>query len=410
MNGTRKRLTVIAGLYVSQAIPLGFLIVAMPAILRREGMGLELTGLLAALALPWLVKFLWAPLIDRFGSVRWGHYRSWIIPLQSLTVLMVLAVSQLDLKQSMLWLIVAGAVFMLSSATQDIATDGLAVHTVREDERGRANGIQVGGYYFGQILGGGLVLVLYDRFGWTTALLTMAVLLALPLIPLSRFREPVNYAAQSKTRIDFAALRRFVKRPGATTWILILLVYRAGETMAMTMFNPMLVDGGLSLEAIGVTVGVVGSIGAFSGAMAGGWLIASIGRKTSLVMFGLLQAIALCAYLVPAGGSFRPGTIYLVVLSVAFAGGMATASLYTNMMDRCDPKTAATDFTLQQSLCAFGPLLGASLSGFSAARFGYSAHFFICATVALGSTLIVARWLTAENAAPQLSEPLADRG
>jgi PAT family beta-lactamase induction signal transducer AmpG len=408
MNDTRKRLTLIAGLYVSQAIPLGFLIVAMPAILRRRGMGLELTGLLGALALPWLIKFLWAPLIDRFGSRRWGHYRSWIIPLQSLTVLVVAAVSQLDLQDGMLWLIVAGAVFMLSSATQDIATDGLAVHTVRPDERGKANGIQVGGYYFGQILGGGLVLVLFDRVGWTVALLTMAALLAMPLIPLLRFKEPATHVARKQTKVDFDALRRFTKRPGAGIWILILLVYRAGETMAMTMFNPMLVDGGLSLEAIGVTVGVIGSLGAFAGAIAGGWLITTIGRKTSLVLFGLMQALALCAYLVPAGGTFRPGAIYLVVLSVAFASGMATAALYTNMMDRCDPKTAATDFTLQQSLCAFGPLLGSSLSGFSAARFGYSMHFAICASLALASTLVAARWLTAESAVPVIAEPVAE--
>ena len=92
MSETRKRLTLITGLYVSQAIPLGFLIVALPAILRSQGLGLEQTGLLGALALPWLIKFLWAPLVDRFGSSSRGHYRSWIIPLQSLSVLAVIAI------------------------------------------------------------------------------------------------------------------------------------------------------------------------------------------------------------------------------------------------------------------------------------------------------------------------------
>ena len=92
---------------------------------------------------------------------------------------------------------------------------------------------------------------------------------------------------------------------------------------------------------------------------------------------------------------------------VAFAGGMATAALYTNMMDRCDPRTAATDFTLQQSLCAVGPLIGSSLSGFSAARFGYTAHFTLCAGVTLVSALVVARWLTARDAAPEMVEPIA---
>ena len=127
MSDTRRRLTLIASLYVSQAIPLGFLIVALPAILRREGMSLEQTGMLGALALPWLIKFLWAPLIDRYGSARWGHYRSWIIPLQTLCVLAVVGISTVDLQDGLLWLVLAGAAFMLASATQDIATDGLAV-------------------------------------------------------------------------------------------------------------------------------------------------------------------------------------------------------------------------------------------------------------------------------------------
>lgn len=408
MNSTRNHLPLIASLYVSQAIPLGFLIVALPAILRREGLGLELTGLLGALALPWLIKFLWAPLVDRFGSARYGHYRSWIIPLQSLCVLAVVAISRLDLQQGLLWLILAGAAFMLASATQDIATDGLAVHIVRKEDRGRANGLQVGGYYFGQILGGGGVLVLFDRVGWTAALLAMAFLLALPLVPTLRFREPTSTATQARARVDFDALRRFLTRPGARTWVLILLLYRSGEAMALTMFSPMLVDGGLSLEAIGMTVGLAGSIAAFSGAILGGWLIAPIGRKMALVLFSLLQAAALCAYLLPAGGLLHPGTIYPVAMIVAFAGGMATAALYTNMMDRSDPRTAATDFTLQQSLCAVGPLLGSTLSGFSAARFGYSVHFILCAALALVSALVVARWLSAQDGAPEIAEGVAE--
>lgn len=411
MSTRRQRLTTIAGLYVAQAIPLGFLIVALPAILRRRGLGLELTGLLGALALPWLLKFLWAPVVDRFGSARLGHYRSWIVPLQAVVVLTVLATAGLDLETGLWALVAAGAVFMLASATQDIATDGLAVLSIEARDRGRANGIQVGGYYLGQILGGGLMLVLYDRFGWAPALVTMALLLALPMIPLLGTREPARptpVAGAGPARLDVGAIRRFATRPGAATWIAILLLFRAGEQMALMMVNPMLVDGGLSLEAVGLTLGVAGSIGALAGALAGGWSIEVVGRKAALVAFGGLQSVAILAYLVPAAGDLRPGTIYAVAATVAFAGGMATAALYTNMMDRCDPGSAGTDFTVQQSLCAIGPLVGVSLSGVLAARVGYAAHFVICAGLALATTILVARRLTAEDAAPEVREPVAE--
>ncbi|RPH53641.1 MFS transporter, partial [bacterium] len=175
------KFTLISTLYVSQAIPLGFFIVAVPAILRSQGLSLEGVGLLSAIAFPWLIKFLWAPLVDRFGSERRGHFRSWILPLQTLSVLTVVGISLLDLSSQFLPLVLAGAAFMLLAATQDVATDGLSVRILRHDERGPGNGIQVGGYYLGQIVGGGLMLIAFHRFGWTAAVLAMAAFLALPL-------------------------------------------------------------------------------------------------------------------------------------------------------------------------------------------------------------------------------------
>ncbi|MGH9867985.1 MAG: MFS transporter [Candidatus Polarisedimenticolia bacterium] len=399
----------LAALYVSQAIPLGFFIVALPAILRREGLGLEQLGLLGALALPWLLKFLWAPLVDGFGLARFGHYRSWIVPLQTVSALSVLATAFFSPAGGLAPLVFAGAVFMLCSATQDVATDGLAVRNIEAAERGPANGIQVGGYYLGQILGGGVVLVLFDRLGWAPAMAAMSVLLFLPLIPLLRFRESPapGKADGGRRRVDFAAMGRFLARPGAFTWIAILLLYRSGEAMALTMLNPMLVDRGLSLESIGLTLGLTGSLGALGGALAGGILVHRVGRKRSLFLFGGLQAGALCAYLLPAFGFVSSPVLCSVAATVSFAGGLATASLYTNMMDRSDRRTAATDFTLQQSLCAVGPLVGSILSGFSAASLGYPLHFVLCALVALASAVIVAWRLTARDAAPRLDAAVA---
>jgi RhtX/FptX family siderophore transporter len=407
-----RRMTVIAALYVSQAIPLGFFIVALPAILRREGLDLERVGLLGVLALPWLLKFMWAPLLDRFGVRRFGHYRSWIVPLQVLSVISVLVVAFVPPAEGIAVLLAAGAIFMLCSATQDVATDGLAVRNFQAVERGPANGIQVGGYYLGQILGGGVVLVLFGRLGWAPAMIAMAVFLALPLAAVLRFREPDYRLGSTPPRrgVDFAAMARFVRRPGALTWVAIMLLYRTGDAMALTMVNPMLVDRGLPLEWIGVTLGLAGSLAALAGALAGGYLVERVGHERSLFLFGSVHAAALCAYLLPAFGVVVPVVLYLVVMTAAFAGGLATASLYTNMMDRSARGTAATDFTLQQSLCAVGPLAGSILSGFSAGGLGYPLHFVLCALLALGAAILVAARLTAGHAAPRLEAAAAEAG
>lgn len=161
--------------------------------------------------------------------------------------------------------------------------------------------------------------------------------------------------------------------------------------MAMTMFNPMLVDLGMPLEQIGLLLGVASSFGSFSGALLGGFLIRNLGRKVSLVVFGLAQAVAICGLALPGLGFDEAVTIYSVAIAAAFAGGMATAALYTSMMDHSSPETAATDFSLQQSLAAVGPLLAATLSGFSAANLGYPAHFAVCAGVTVVTAILVAR-------------------
>ncbi len=384
---TRTKFSFIAALYVSQAIPLGFFITAMPVILRDSGLSLESVGLFSVIALPWMVKFLWAPFVDRFGSRR-RQYLSWILPLQGLAITTVLAISVLDLGAQLGPILLLAAFFMLISATQDIATDGLAVRSLRQDERGLGNGLQVGGYYLGQVLGGGVMLILFARFGWTPALWGMAAMLALPLLPALWFREPATPAAAAR-RLDYAALGRFFKRPGAWAWVAILLLFRTGETMATFTFNQMLVDLGISLADIGLMAGILYAVGALAGSLSGGHLITVLGRRTGLTAFALVQALAILGYLLPANGSVTLAAV--AVFMAAFAGGLATAALYTCMMDGCRPETAATDFTLQQSLCAIGPVIGTGLSGFSANALGFSGHFVLCAGVSLLAVAAVSR-------------------
>ncbi len=383
-----RRLSLLAALYVSQAIPLGFFIEAVPAIGRDFGLTLRDVGLIQALALPFLIKFLWAPVVDGRGAARWGHYRSWLLPLQGLAVATVVAIALLDPRRQLDWLLPLGAVFMLLAATQDIASDGLAVRILARRERGLGNGVQVGGFYLGQILGGGMMLVLFSRLGWRPAMLAMALLLALPLIHLAGYREPAR-PRPARRRVDYRALGRFFRHPGAAPWVAVLVLYRAADGMALTMARPMLVDLGLDLAQIGVIVGLGTSVAALAGALVGGLAIERTGRKRSLALFGAVHGLALLGYALPALGWSSLPTIWAVSIFAAFAGGLATTALYTHMMDRASVESGGTHFTLQQSLAAAGPLAGAAVSGLVAEAVGYAAHFAVCAAVSALVVLLV---------------------
>jgi MFS family permease len=140
-----SRLGLLASLYVSQGLPFGFFTQALPVLLRKHGLSLAEIGLSSLLAVPWALKFVWAPLVDRYSVRRFGRRRSWIVPMQVMTIAVLLLTALHPPTTSFRWVLAAVLVVNLLSATQDIATDGLAVDMLEPHERGLANGIQVAG-------------------------------------------------------------------------------------------------------------------------------------------------------------------------------------------------------------------------------------------------------------------------
>ncbi|MEM8960218.1 MAG: MFS transporter [Acidobacteriota bacterium] len=390
----RQRFAVIAALYISQAIPVGFHTVAVPTILRDYGMSLTAIGVSKLIAVPWLLKFLWAPLIDAFGSRRLGHFRSWILPLQTLSVVIVSTLALMALDVSPGLALALGALYMVLAATQDIAVDGLAIRILRTEERGPGNGIQVGGYYLGQVIGGGLLLVVYSRFGWTMALALAAALLALALFPIVRFpEEAAARSAPPSRNLDFAAIARFFRRANLGGWIVIILLYRVGESITVVMLSPMLIDLDWSPARIGLVLGIGNAFAALAGALLGGLLVARRGRRIVLASALALQAVPIALLILGTPGLLLiPGwAIVAIVLVVSFFGGLGAASLYTNMMDASDSDTPATDFTLQQSIFAFGPIFATVVAGPLAEATGYGMVFALAAASCVVAALVASK-------------------
>jgi MFS family permease len=159
---TPAKLGLLSSLYLSQGLPFGFFTQALPVLLRKQGLSLPAIGLAHLLALPWALKLLWAPPMDQYGSAKWGRRRGYILPLQCLSaaLLLSLALPAAGLDTTLLMAAVLGV--NLLAATQDVATDGLAVDLLAPEERGWGNGIQVAAYRVGMILGGGLMLAVFD--------------------------------------------------------------------------------------------------------------------------------------------------------------------------------------------------------------------------------------------------------
>jgi RhtX/FptX family siderophore transporter len=385
---TAAKLTLLGSLYFSQGLPFGFFTQALPAMLRAKGVSLGEIGLSSLLAVPWALKFVWAPVVDRVWW-RWaGRRTSWIVPLQLASAVLLLALGTLGLAEQLPPLLAAVFLLNLFAATQDIATDGLAVDLLAARERGLANGLQVAGYRAGMIVGGGVLLLLHDRLGGNGTFLAMGALTLAATLPVLWVREPE--APAPAARADSSAWS-FFRRPEARRILTVLVTYKAGEAFATGMLRPFLTDAGLTLADLGWLLGTVGFVAGLAGALAGGALVNRLGRRTALVSFGLLQALTVAGYAVLASGPMSRALLTSLCAAEHFAGGMATAALFTAMMDWSSTETSATDYTIQASAVVIATGAASALAGFSAQALGYAGHFTLATALALGAVAVVQR-------------------
>ena len=364
----------LVSLYLAQGLPYGFFTQALPVVLRDSGYSLVAIGATGVLFAPWALKFLWAPVVDRHGTRR-----RWLLTLQLLSAAVMLGLATLDLSTSLRWLLAGIAVVNLLSATQDVATDGLAVRLLGPRQRGVGNAIQVGAYRIGMIVGGGALLWLFSLAGWRLLFLTMAGLLLLTTVPVwasARAREDHHEGADlSRGGPVVTAWWSRLRRPGIVTFLLLVGAFKFGDSMASSMVGPFMTDAGLTLGQIAWVKGGLSSIGALAGAVAGGWLCARFGRRTALLAGGVTQTASLALYVLAALGVGGFGLIVAGSLAEHILGGAATVAVFTLMMDASERDHAGSDYTLFASAVVVVQGLAGLAAGAVGDLAGYPALF-----------------------------------
>ncbi len=434
-SSTAARVALLSSLYFSQGLPYGFFTQALPVWMRQQGLSLTLIGASSVLALPWALKLLWAPLVDRYGGSPLGRRRGWILPLQLAQILAIGALAvvgavatgsagggapQGEALTAMLHaMAVAMFVTNLFAATQDIATDGLAVDILRPEERGLGNGIQVAAYRVGMVVGGGALLAGFGVFGWTPTLLAMAGLIAVMSVPTWLHREAPSSpssssSSSSSSPVSLWASFSFFRRGGGTVaiWAGGIALYKIGDAIGSPMARTLLIDRGYDVVDVAWLLGTLGSVAGMVGALLGG-VVARRRRLLALVVCGLVHAALMAAYALPVGldlgveeGRLLVGA--LVVLEHV-TGGMATVSLFTAMMDAALKETGASDYTAQASVVVLASGVGSALSGVSADALGYLWHFVVAGVVCVVGSLAMIP-LSRLGIAPRPGEVHAEGG
>ncbi len=398
----------LAALGFCGGIPNLFATSLAPAWATVEGWGVELIGFLALFQLPYALKFLWAPLVDRVHLpvlAILGQRRSWILASQLLALACIAAASLVapvadepanHVHNTLFMCLLCGVV--LFSATQDIVSDAYRAEVLSRDQLGAGAGIFVSGYRVGFIVMSAGVLAVVGIIGWTVALLAMCSIGLVGITGTLMAREP-DVRPTPEPGLSgalVAPLTALSKHwgPRLLALILFVLVFRLPDQLANTMTTPLLLKGlGYSLAQLGWIRHALGFTLTVVGAIAGGWIVARIGLIRSLVAFGTLQALSnlgfyLLALFFNATTTQSPTecapvwALVPVIVVENFAGGMVAAGFVAFLMSACEPRHVATQYAMLTALMAAGGALAGALSGVLTKRLDYSAFFLL--TIASG--------------------------
>ena len=381
-------LTTFFFLYIAQSIPMSFFSTVIPVMMRQENFSLSAIGLLQLIKLPWILKFLWSPFVDRH-AITTKDYKRWIFSSELVYAILILAVSFLDFKTDFHTIVTLIIVSFIASATQDIATDALAVLAFNKRDKSLVNSMQSMGSFGGSMIGSGILLLLFKQIGWNNLLPCLSIFVIIALMPLFFNKKIEIQPKKQEQRAKKADVFYFFARKSIWKQIGFLFLYYSGLIGTLAMLRPWLVDLGYDIKEIGMMSGVAGTFVGFLSSFLGGMIIRQIGRYKARILFAIFVLLATLyffgiSYTIPTTPLLYGG-IFLLWGSY----GMATIVVYTTAMDCVRPGREGTDFTIQTVITHLSGMLMAIVSGKIADYTGYHGLFLFETSIALTSLIYI---------------------
>ena len=386
----RSLFAVLGALYMAQAIPSYLIAAALPPILREAGVSRAEIGYLSLLFLPLVLKFLWAPVVDRVRPFARAHRAGWVVVTQIGVIGCILALLPLG-PTRVGGIIAVGALASLLIATQDIATDGYAVKQLQPEDRAFGNAVQGGAVALGVVVGGTLSLVLYHHFGWRVMLLAAAAFSLAPLVAALGMREGEAVPDAAAPR---PSIRAFLRRPEVRTILWVALTYRVSEGLVKAMEGAYLVDAGVPLDRIGYLSGASAATAGLAGSGIAALLVRRYGTAATLGLLGGLRTLCFALFAAHALG------VVAGLWPLFGAAGFQTlirymeiVALYSLFMAVSSPDQPGTDFTILACAQLVVYLVGSLISGKLADLLGYGALFGLATLLSGAATLATVRLL-----------------
>ena len=378
----------------SCGLPLLLTISVLQAWMKEEGIDLTVIGMMALVGLPYTLKFLWAPFLDRFTLPFLGRRRGWLLVAQVSLIFSIAGLGYTDPGKNP-W-VVAFAAFLVTffSASQDIVVDAYRREDLPDQELGLGSSLYVNGYRVGMLLASGGGLIMADYIPFSMVYLIMAACILPGVLTTLLAPEPTITHGIPRTLREAVVdpLIEYFKRDGAVWILAFILLYKIGDTMASAMTIPFYLDIGFSKTEIGAIVKLFGFWAVIAGTLIGGVLMLRLGINRSLWIFGFLQAISTACFAILARIGHSVSVLSGVIAFENLSSGMGTAAYMAFMASITNKRFTATQYALLTSLMGVPRVLASAPTGFLAKNMGWVSFFIACTLIAIPGMLLLLKF------------------
>jgi PAT family beta-lactamase induction signal transducer AmpG len=390
----KKKMAALLLLGFASGLPLFLTSKTLQAWMTIEKVDLTSIGLFSLVALPYSLKFLWSPLLDRFVPPFLGRRRGWLLITQIALTLAIGAMSLQNPPTGLRFLAFNALLIAFFSASQDIAFDAYRTDVLEKKEMGAGAAVAVLGYRIALLVTGSVALILADRLSWQLVYLLLAGMMSLTIIFSLWAPEPEEKVLPPATLTEAVVLpfQEFFDRSGLVRGVLILIfiiLYKLGDSLINNMGVPFLLNIGFSQTDIGAIQGGMGLLATIVGTLTGGALLSQLGINRSLWVFGGLQALSNLSYFLLAQVGPNQTAMVLAINIENFCGGLGTAGFVAFLMSLCNHRFSATQFALLSSLMAVSRDILVAPAGKIAESTGWSLFFLLTLVASLPGLLLL---------------------
>ncbi len=399
-----------------------YLLVQMfPTWMRDHQVDLKTIGLFSLTTLPYVWKFVWAPLLDiRPKFMRLPRRKGWALMTQSVLVLSMVALLFLNPVQDIEFIAGVGLLIAFASASQDAVLDAHRREILRDEEMGLGSSVFVNAYRLSSLVPGSLALLLADLYSWNVAHGSVIATLCCIMAFTFWMPEPAVPKRENKrlsVRDIFGEpFKEFLQRNGLKDMILILafmLFYKLGDSMATALSSAFYLDLGFSKSALASTVKVASLWASIAGGVIGGVWMLRLGIQRALWVFGWFQLITILGFaylawnstILPLHTNFPSmtgeeiaqsqgitpnGILLFWVVSAEYLGvGLGTAAFVAFIASHTNKHFSAAQFALLTSISGLPRTFASATSGWIVESLGYTGFFLLCTGLALPGMVLL---------------------